>query len=388
MIDRIAIAGYRSLRSLILPLEPLTLVRGANGSGKTSVYRSLRLLAEIADGSLIRSLALEGGFESVRWAGPETISAAMRSGLVPVQGTTRRRPVSLRLGFSHSEFSYAIDLGLPPQIDSAFDGDPEIKRECLWRGPGQVGSALCVDRRRRALRARGAGGEWQEIDVSLNNKYSMVSEYLDPYRAPELLLMREFLRSWRFYDNFRVDQAAPARRPAMATYTPVLAADGGDLAAAIQTILEIGDADGLANTIADAFPQTTVTVVGSSSGGLQVHVQQPGMLRPLTAAELSDGTLRFLLLTAALLTPRPPPLLVLNEPENSLHPDLIPALARLIELAAENSQLVVVSHNSALLDRLAGNADCQTLTLEKPYGETVLRDANLLDHYRWKWPAR
>lgn len=173
----------------------------------------------------------------------------------------------------------------------------------------------------------------------------------------------------------------------MATYTPVLADDGGDLAAAIQTILEIGDSTGLAGAIHDAFPQTTVAVVGSDAG-LQLAVQQPGMLRPLTAAELSDGTLRFLLLAAALLTPRPPPLMVLNEPENSLRPDLIPALARLIELAAENSQLVVVTHNPVLLDRLGGNADCETLTLEKNYGETVLRDANLLDRYRWKWPAR
>ncbi|WP_425387819.1 AAA family ATPase [Edaphobacter aggregans] len=57
-------------------------------------------------------------------------------------------------------------------------------------------------------------------------------------------------------------------------------------------------------------------------------------MRPLSAAELSDGTLRYLLWTAALLTPHPPALMVLNEPETSLHPDLLPALARLILAAA------------------------------------------------------
>lgn len=56
----------------------------------------------------------------------------------------------------------------------------------------------------------------------------------------------------------------------------------------------------------------------------RLTLQQPGLLRPLDTTELSDGTLRYLLLTAALFSPRPPPLLVLNEPENSLHPDLIP----------------------------------------------------------------
>jgi predicted ATPase len=61
---------------------------------------------------------------------------------------------------------------------------------------------------------------------------------------------------------------------------------------------------------------------------------------------LSDGALRYLLLTAALLTPRPPTLLVLNEPETSLHPDLSPALARLIASASPHSQLIVVTHTT------------------------------------------
>jgi predicted ATPase len=63
-------------------------------------------------------------------------------------------------------------------------------------------------------------------------------------------------------------------------------------------------------------------------------LRQHGLLRPLSASELSDGTLRFLLWTAALLTPRPPELMVLNEPETSLHPDFLPALARLIAFAS------------------------------------------------------
>ena len=65
-------------------------------------------------------------------------------------------------------------------------------------------------------------------------------------------------------------------------------------------------------------------------GRFEVEMREHGLLRPLKGAELSDGTLRYLLLVAALLTPRPPALLVLNEPDTSLHPDLLAALARLI----------------------------------------------------------
>src|ERR1700730_10814910 len=101
-------------------------------------------------------------------------------------------------------------------------------------------------------------------------------------------------------------------------------------------------------------------------------MQQHGLLRPLGAAELSDGTLRYLLWVAALLTPRPPALMVLNEPETSLHPDLFPALARLIARAAENSQLIVVSHAPELIRELMKQRVCHSIRLEKHFGETTI----------------
>ena len=72
-------------------------------------------------------------------------------------------------------------------------------------------------------------------------------------------------------------------------------------------------------------------------GYFEIEMRQHGLLRSLDAAELSDGTLRYLLLVAALLSPRPPPLMILNEPETSLHPDLLPPLARLIAKASRQS---------------------------------------------------
>src|SRR5689334_19121356 len=74
MICTIAIQGYRSLRELVLPLGQLTVISGANGSGKSSVYRSLRLLADAAQNAVIASLAREGGLSSTFWAAPETIA--------------------------------------------------------------------------------------------------------------------------------------------------------------------------------------------------------------------------------------------------------------------------------------------------------------------------
>ena len=98
--------------------------------------------------------------------------------------------------------------------------------------------------------------------------------------------------------------------------------------------------------------------------------------------------MRYLLLAAALLTPRPPELLVLNEPETSLHPSLLPALSRLVAAAAEQSQVVVVSHAGALIEGLSSAPECQLLTLEKHHGETTLANLSPLERPAWTWPQR
>jgi predicted ATPase len=136
--------------------------------------------------------------------------------------------------------------------------------------------------------------------------------------------------------------------------------------------------------IADAFPGARVGVTGADRY-LELEMRQHGLLRPLKAAELSDGTLRYLLLVAALLSPRPPELMVLNEPETSLHPDMLPPLARLIALASKRSQAVVVSHAKALVSALDAEADCRQIVLEKQLGETIVRDGTPPD---WTWPSR
>lgn len=80
------------------------------------------------------------------------------------------------------------------------------------------------------------------------------------------------------------------------------------MAAALQTIIEIGDEDALNKAISDAFPGAKLNISIQQDGRFSVELYQKGLLRPLSGLELSDGTLRYLLWVAALLTPRPPPL--------------------------------------------------------------------------------
>ena len=100
MISTISVANYRSIINLVMPMKPLNLITGLNGSGKSNLYRALRLLAETAQGGVVNALAHEGGLASAFWAGPEKITSKMLFGEGDVKGGHRKDVARCGLGFS------------------------------------------------------------------------------------------------------------------------------------------------------------------------------------------------------------------------------------------------------------------------------------------------
>jgi len=365
-ISHLAVSGYRSLQNVVLPLDRLTLVTGANGSGKSNLYRALGLIVAAARGEMVGALAREGGLPALMWAGPERLSREMRQGERPVQGGPRQQPVRLRLGFAADPFSYAIEVGYPQERQTAFALDPALKGEWIWAG----GSF-----HPRAVLSSSRGQDHPDR--------SLFQSGADPQKQPEVHVLREQILSWRFYDSFRTDATAPARQPRVGTRCFALASDGGDLPAAVQTN---ADGEALQQAIADAFPDCQLSV-GTEAGLFRLRFHQPGLLRPLDASELSDGTLRYVLLAVALFSPRLPPLLVLNEPESSLHPDLLAPLARLICSAAERTQVWVIAHAPELIGALTVQEHCRHVQLQRELGATVVQGQTILERGAWRWPS-
>ncbi len=361
-LSRIHIANYRSLRDVSLELGPLNVVTGPNGSGKSNLYRVLSLLATICDGGFSRTLAAEGGLTSVIWAGERRNTG----------------PVQLKIGFTLDDWSYELICGYTTSINdwSRFKLDPQVKEEAVWFGPKRKPSALQVERKAGLTRVRDTAGQWADYHLSLSQNESIFSQLREPERFPELFRLREEIRQWRFYHHFRTDRDAPIRSPQFGVWTAALNHDGSDLASALQTILECTDEGrALESAVASALPGRSLRIEPTSDSGpsaLCVALDTEGCLRPLEAHELSDGTLKFLCLAAALLSPRPAPLLAINEPESGLHPDLLRPLAGLMIEASRQSQVWVTTHSRELAQAVVEGGGGRPIQLALIDGETVI----------------
>jgi len=197
----------------------------------------------------------------------------------------------------------------------------------------------------------------------------------DPQQFPELSTVVNALRGWRFYHHFRTDPHSPIRMPQVGVCTPTMSSDGRDLAATLQSVISISDGYEIHEAIEEAFPGSQLAM-SEQRGRLEIGLQVPGLNRPLSANELSDGTLRYLCLVGALLSLRLPPLVVLNEPETSLHPGLLRPLARLIQRAAQRTQVWVITHSEPLADHIEEYSRLPAIKVRRENGETRLSGAS------------
>lgn len=355
MIEEIEIEGFRSIRSVRMDMKPVLVVVGENGTGKTNLYRALQLFQAAASGSLARAIAEDGGMESVLWA-----------------GARKRGPVRMRIAAKMDDFSYELVLGLPDRTvgqASAFDMDPVVKRERVL-----LDGAVIVDRKGQSVTLRDVDGRAVTHAFDLWTSESVLARLSEPQRYPALSALRDRFLAWRFYHSFRTDPDSSLRRSQVPVRTPALAPDGRDLASALQTIHEVGDGSGLRAAIDRAFPGSELAL-----GGRDIGMRTPGLHRALAAHELSDGTLRYLCLVAALLSPRVPPLLALNEPETSLHPGLLEPLAELIAGMPRETHVWVSTHAKELADGVATRTGAEPVRLTREKGETRIVGQRLLD---------
>src|SRR5690349_14350547 len=335
-IARSASSGFRSSSSASL-LAPTASARPIS----TRLWRCCALRPTAPSR---RAIAEEGGLNSVLWAGLRT----------------DRKPVRLQLKAMFDELdygakselphSYEVQLGIPHPDEAAFGLEPMVKAERLTIHHGQR-DVVMMDRNGPVVMLRNDKGQRESHEFAVLSSETALAAFRDGARYPELEAIRRELLGWRLYHDFRTDAGSPIRQPCHAITTPTLSSDGYDLSAVLATLSVIrGDTRDLDAAIDDAFPGARLRAYQERSL-CGMNLTFPDMPRPFAAHELSDGTLKYLCLLGALMGYRLPPLIALNEPEASLHPSLLPPLARLIATASGRARIWIVTHS----DELAGH---------------------------------
>ena len=372
VVREFSASGYRSLKQIAYPVSDLEVFVGANGVGKSNLYRALELLRAAAANTLGRDLAREG-MDAAFWAG------------------TRRRNeparIALSVGLASQKqgggaYRYEVEIGFPAPTSGAFLLEPQIKTEAIIHLSGSRPVRL-MDRKGHSVMVRNEDGRPVQADMDLLSSETVLGRLEDPAKYPGLDDVRRTLLEWRFYHDLRTDIDSPLRRPCVAVAAPTLNSDGSNLAAVFATLVHIReDSTELRALIDRAFPGARL-VVPTPERMASFGMSFPDFPnRIFDAAELSDGTLRFLALAGALMAYRRPSFIALNEPESSLHPDLMEPLANLVARASEQAQIWMVTHSERLAKAI-GDTTCGAVrAVIKVGGATTIEGLTPLGQFR------
>jgi len=332
-------------------------VSGSNGVGKSNFYKALAMLKALADGSFAEFVADEGGMNSLMWAGP----------------AGKKEPKRVACCVRHELFEYELEVGLVSQVpmdSTLFKTDPDIKQERLYVHY-EGGRSLVATRKGPQVRLLDKDHNFEYYEFGLMDTESVLSQVREPDRFPFVALVRDELLKWRFFHEFDTGRSSMLRVPQVAFRSPFLAESGLNWISVLQTVKESGFDVEMEEVFSAAFPDRRMRILAEGNR-LNLEIEDPTLQRGLALRELSDGTLRYLCLIAALMSAESPSLIVLNEPEMSLHESLYQPLAELIRTAANRTQLVVVTHASGLSDILEDQGKPIELAMEE--GQTKLKE--------------
>ena len=346
--------------SAAIDLRPLNILIGPNGSGKSNLIEAIELLhaAPTAFAAAIRD---GGGVQEWLWKGdkggkPATIEAV-------VEGSKPIPDLRYRLTFVASGQRTEV-------IDEAVE--ETTKRDASDK---DVFFYYRFQNGRPVLYVRDVSGGYSSRNLKreeLLPDESVLSQRKGSDVYPEVTwLGQQFarmqtFREWSFGRSMALRQPQPASLP-----TDVLLPDSLNLGLLLNE-LEHTDAGAEFNQLLTRFlPRYQRFSTRIQGGTVQFYLHESGLKAPVPATRLSDGTLRFMAILALLLTPTPPPLLCIEEPELGLHPDAVALLANLLAAAATRTQVIVTTHSDVLVSEMTEYAD--SILVCEHRGGTVLQ---------------
>jgi predicted ATPase len=334
-IEYLKICNYRAIKDLELKdITPLTVFLGPNGSGKSTIFDVFAFLSECFQSGLRRAWDKRGRFKELRTRGI-------------------KEPIVIELKYREKSKSPLITYHLA--IDENNKG-PYVAEEWLqWKRGSRGQPFKFLDFKEGSGQViTGDNPDHQDTRISeqLNSPDVLAVNTLGQFtKHPRVSALRQFITGWYLSyltaDNTRdTPEAGPQER---------LSATGDNLPNVVQFLKEQhpDSLEKILNTLSKKIPKLErVDAEMMQDGRLLLQVKDAPFERPILAKFASDGTLKMLAYLTVLYDPDPPQLIGIEEPENQLHPRLLPELAGECRAASARSQLMVTTHSPFFIDAL------------------------------------
>ncbi len=333
---RLQVSGYRRLRNLDLALGPMNVLIGANGVGKSSVLEVIFLLALSANGLLETDITQHGGLPSLLTQDGRTDTLRVTVEMAAPSGET---PIRYDLRIAGAGIGYVIAQEHLAQLPGASGGEP---LRLIDAQQGHIHSYL--DGRMQRIDQARRPGFHRPLETALS-QVPISHEYHAAFR--------ETLRNAPFiYHTLDVSLRAPIRLPQPLQPARVPGTEASLLLPCLYTMRETerNRFDAVEDALRAAFPGfDRLDLPPAAAGSLTLAWHDRTLARPLYPHQLSEGTLRFLWLATLLQSPGLPPVTLIDEPEVSLHPEMLRLLVDLMREASARTQLIVATHSDRLV---------------------------------------
>jgi len=371
-IDRLKVQGFKSLKDVTWAPGRLNVLIGPNGSGKSNLLSAISFIQNAARGDLSQEVLRQGGLSPLLWDGQaREISWDLRASSRSFEdyNSLVSRDYKLQLSRLGETSSYRIE-------HEALNFNQEDKNEgILSRGIGQIISV-------------NPHGEERPVPAgSLRDDQTLLSTFTAPWDHPVVVLFRDSLLGWSVYQDIHVGQMAPLRQATVARVEERISPDGQNLIPVLHT-LYTGNREfkhSLDAAMSAAFGRDYEELVfpPAADQRIQLRIRWKSLRTEQSAANLSDGTLRFLLLIAIFANPKPGDVIALDEPETGLHPSMLPIVAELAAEASQRTQVILSTHSADLLDAFSEVSVPTTTVASVVDGETRLSVIDGKELKRW-----
>jgi predicted ATPase len=368
-IHDLSIKGFRSLRDVTWRPGKLNVLIGPNGSGKSNLLQAIALLREAATGGLSEAILRMGGLGPLLWDGRvQELAWVVRVDPLDEALGQEQLVYELRLRQLGTTSSYRIEEERL-SVDDAGQGSKNL----LERLPD------------RAVIMDGKGAVWEVLNSLPEERTALSSS--TPYSSFRRVgSFNDLLRGWSLYHDVRIDPGAPLRQAAVARIERRIAPEAQNLVPVLHTLYS-GSRE-FKRVVDDAMRAAfnsdyeELVFPPAADQRVQLRVRWRSLRTEQSIADLSDGTIRFLLLIAVLASPDPPSLIALDEPEMGLHPSMLPIVAELATNAAKRTQVIFTTHSAQLLDAFTSTPPTTTIAKWED-GETRLSVLDGEELARW-----